>query len=89
MPLSVLPFYNFTCPTPAYFCAVRKKKQPVVLEGLAIADYAAEGKSLARQEGKVIFVEGAVPGDVVTVRLTKNKKDWAEGAVTAFQQFFG
>ena len=42
-------------------------------------DYAAEGKSLARVDGKVIFIENVVPGDVVDVRLVKNKKDWAEG----------
>ncbi len=42
-------------------------------------DYAAEGKSLARVDGKVIFIENTVPGDVVDVRLLKNKKDWAEG----------
>ena len=42
--------------------------------------YAAEGKALARIDGKVIFIEGGVvPGDVVDVRLGKNKKDWAEG----------
>lgn len=44
-------------------------------------DYAAEGKSLAKVDGKVIFIEGAVPGDVVDVRLSKNKSDWAEGFV--------
>ena len=42
-------------------------------------DYAAEGKSLARVDGKVIFIENTVPGDVVDVQLGKNKKDWAEG----------
>ncbi len=42
-------------------------------------DYAAEGKSLSRVDGKVVFIEGAVPGDVVDVRLLKNKSDWAEG----------
>lgn len=46
-----------------------------------VQDYAAEGKSLARVEGKVIFIEGAVPGDVVDVQLFKNKNDWAEGRV--------
>lgn len=42
-------------------------------------DYAAEGRSLARVDGKVVFIEGAVPGDVVNVQLSKNKADWAEG----------
>jgi len=59
---------------------VRKKKQPpVILENILIADYAAEGKALARIEGKVIFVSGVVPGDVATIQLGKTKKDWAEG----------
>lgn len=49
--------------------------------------YAAEGKSLARREGKVIFIEGVVPGDVVDVRLGKNKKDWAEGHVLRFHEY--
>ncbi len=44
-----------------------------------VTDYAAEGKALARYEGKVIFVSGAVPGDLVDIQLGKNKKDWAEG----------
>lgn len=50
-------------------------------------DYAAEGKSLARKDGKVIFIEGAVPGDVVDIQLGKNKKDWAEGWAVHFHEF--
>jgi 23S rRNA (uracil1939-C5)-methyltransferase len=64
----------------------RKKKQ-VVLENVLVEDYAAEGKCIARVEGKVIFIEGAVPGDLVDVYLRKNKKDWAEGAVKNFHSF--
>ncbi len=66
-----------------YLCALRKKKN-IVLEKLLVENYAAEGKSLARIDGKVIFIERAVPGDVVDVRLTKNKKDWAEGCPLYF-----
>lgn len=50
-------------------------------------DYAAEGRSLAKIDGKVIFIENVVPGDVVDVRLVKNKKDWAEGIVTCFREY--
>jgi len=57
------------------------------LENLLVTGYAAEGKSLARHEGKVIFMENAVPGDIVTVRLIKNKKDWAEGQVIRITGF--
>lgn len=58
-----------------------------MLENLTVTGYAAEGKSLARHEGKVIFIEQAVPGDIVDVRLTRNKKDWAEGHVMQYRGF--
>lgn len=60
---------------------MKKKKTNINLENVAITDYAAEGKALARHDGKVIFVAGAVPGDVANIVLTKNKKDWAEARV--------
>lgn len=52
-----------------------------------ITDYAAEGKALARQDGKVIFISGAVPGDTADLLLTKNKKDWAEARVMKITSF--
>jgi 23S rRNA (uracil1939-C5)-methyltransferase len=63
---------------------VRKKRPSIVLSNLLIEDYAAEGKCIARQDGKVIFIEGVVPGDRVDARIIKSKKDWAEGVVVAF-----
>ncbi len=69
------------------FVPVRKFKQKPVLEKVLIEDYAAEGKSLARVEGKVIFVEGAVPGDLVDIQLQKNKADWAEGFAKHFHSY--
>lgn len=56
---------------------------------MLVEDYAAEGKSLARVEGKVIFIEDVVPGDVVNIRLGKNKKDWAEARPILFQSLSG
>lgn len=73
-------------PTIAYFYSVRRNKN-IVLENVTVEDYAAEGKSLARQEGKVIFIENVVPGDVVDIRLSKSKKDWAEGYPIQFHSY--
>jgi 23S rRNA (uracil1939-C5)-methyltransferase len=64
---------------------VRNKK--IVLQNLPVTGYAAEGKALGRINGKVIFIEAAVPGDIVDVLLTKNKKDWAEGRAIRFQEY--
>ncbi len=57
------------------------------MENLLVTGYAAGGKCLAKHEGKVIFMENAVPGDIVTVRLIKNKKDWAEAQVIRIISF--
>jgi len=66
---------------------VSRKNKNILLSKVLVQDYAAEGKSLARVDGKVIFIENAVPGDVVDIRLTKSKKDWAEGYVTAWHEY--
>jgi 23S rRNA (uracil1939-C5)-methyltransferase len=65
---------------------VKRKRKNTVLEKLLIEDYAAEGRSLGRWQGKVVFVERTVPGDIVDVFLFKNKKDWAEGYPLVFHQ---
>jgi len=65
---------------------MRKKKNPVLTD-VQVESYAAGGKSIARVDGKAVFIEGAVPGDVVDVRLSKNKKDWAEGKAIRFQSY--
>ncbi|MCE3282442.1 MAG: methyltransferase, TrmA family [Chitinophagaceae bacterium] len=66
---------------------MKKRKQPVILPNVLVEDYAAEGKSLARVDGKVVFIENVVPGDVVDVQLFKNKKDWAEGYPLRFNSY--
>lgn len=59
-----------------------RKKLDLVLEGLTIENVAAEGKALTHTaDGAVLFVEFAVPGDVVDVRVTKKKKNYLEGRV--------
>ena len=66
---------------------MKKKKQPIILQDIVVEDYAAEGKSLAKVNGKVIFIERAVPGDIVDIQLTKNKKDWAEAYPIHFKKY--
>ncbi|MDP4149123.1 MAG: 23S rRNA (uracil(1939)-C(5))-methyltransferase RlmD [Bacteroidota bacterium] len=64
-----------------------RKNKNTSLFHVLVEDYAAEGRSLARVDGKVIFIENAIPGDIVDLKLSKNKKDWAEGHITAWHQY--
>lgn len=58
-----------------------RKKQEIILENVVIESVAAEGKALARIDGTVLFVQFAVPGDIVDVKVTKKKKNYMEGYI--------
>jgi len=49
-----------------------------LLEGILVEGIAAGGKGVARYNEKVMFIEGAVPGDVVDVKVKKDKKAYTE-----------
>ena len=53
---------------------------------LSVDKAAFEGRAIGRLGGLVVFVEGAVPGDVVTARVFKKKKQMAEARVVDLLQ---
>ena len=59
------------------------KRKPVdlLIENITIEAVAAEGKALTHYEGIVVFVDFAVPGDVVDIRICKKKKNYMEGRI--------
>ena len=61
----------------------KKDHGKVILE---VTDVAFGGKGLAKVDGKVFFVQGAVPGDKVVCQLEKVKKNFAEGFVESFTE---
>lgn len=58
-----------------------KIKKNFVLEGLEVVDTSTEGKAIAKHDGMVVFIEGAVPGDIVDVMVHRKKNNLAEGKV--------
>lgn len=58
-----------------------RKKKEIILENVRIESVAAEGKAIARIDGTVLFVQFAVPGDIVDVKVTKKKKNYMEGFI--------
>lgn len=65
----------------------RSKKSKPVLLGVTVADMAAEGKSICRVDDQVVFITGAVPGDVVDIQITKKRSNYCEGFVTNFVSY--
>lgn len=73
----------------------RNRKIDIVLRDVTIESIAAEGKALAHvrldedpqdEPGRVLFVEFAVPGDVVDVKVTRKKKNFLEGRIIAVKK---
>ena len=59
----------------------RKDKKKPLLEGIEITAYAAEGKSLARVNDKVVFVPFGAVGDVVDIQVRRSRSSYAEGTI--------
>ena len=61
-------------------------KKPL-LEKVEIQKIAAEGKSIAYIDEKVLFVPNTLPGDIVDVQVTRKRKNFMEGIVTHTHRF--
>ena len=59
-----------------------RKKVDLKLENVTIEAVAAEGKALAHVDGMVVFVDFAVPGDVVDIQVFRRKKNYMEGFIS-------
>lgn len=64
----------------------RKPGTVTIIPNVHIIDIAEEGKGVGKADELVIFVDKAVPGDVVDVRLTKKKKNLAEAVIHQIHQ---
>ena len=59
-------------------------KKPLLHE-VKIEKIAAEGKSIAYIDEKVLFVPNTIPGDIVDVQVTRKRKSFMEGSVTEYR----
>ncbi|MCI0920517.1 23S rRNA (uracil(1939)-C(5))-methyltransferase RlmD [Sphingobacterium rhinopitheci] len=64
----------------------RRPQEKQTISNVEIFDIAEEGKGVGRHEDLVLFIDKAIPGDIVDVELHRKKKNFAEGKVTAIQQ---
>lgn len=63
------------------------RRSKPLLEQILIEDIAAEGKAIGKADNKVVFVPFAVPGDVVDIQVTNNRKNFMEGHVVKWHKY--
>ncbi len=65
-----------------------RKNNRQILENLKVVDAGAKGKAVAKAlDGRVVFIDNAVPGDVVTVQTFKKKKAFYEATVLSISKY--
>jgi 23S rRNA (uracil1939-C5)-methyltransferase len=62
------------------------KKPNKIVTGVEIIDTSSEGKAVAKIDDLVVFVEGAVPGDVCTIQINRIKKKFAEAKLIELER---
>lgn len=65
---------------------MNKDRTYKIIENLEITDAGAEGMALGRHEGKVVFVPFSAPGDIATVKVLKEKKQFCEAVILHLHQ---
>jgi len=56
-------------------------------EWLTVDSLDLEAQGVARRsDGKVVFIEGALPGEIVTCRTGRSKNNWEQGVMTALRR---
>jgi len=59
----------------------QNRREPILIENIEIIDTANKGKSVAKHEGRAIFVQGGVPGDICDITVFKRRKKFWEARI--------
>jgi len=64
----------------------KSSQERLVFNDIEIIDIAEEGKGVGKTDDLVLFVEKAIPGDVVDVELLRKKKSFGEGRIQTLKK---
>ncbi len=59
----------------------KNRRKPIFLENIEIIDTANKGKSVAKHDGRAIFIQGGVPGDICDITVFKRRKKYWEARI--------
>lgn len=66
----------------------RKKNSRKIFPNVLVTDAGAKGKAIAKApDGRVIFINNAVPGDVIDVQTTKQRRAYFEGTAIKIHEY--
>ncbi len=71
-----------------YFCAMGRRNKNKVFDAVEVTDAGGKGKGIGKSpDGRVIFIDNVVPGDIADIKTTKKRKSYYQGTAVNFYQF--
>ena len=65
-----------------------RRNKNKVFEAVEVTGAGAKGKGIGKSpDGRVIFIDNVVPGDIADIKTTKQRKSYYQGTAIQFQQF--
>jgi|SRR5690625_1997643 len=65
-----------------------RKRRRVIFEDLEVVDAGAKGKSIAKApDGRVVFIDNAVPGDIIDAQTYKKRKSFYNAKAINFKKY--
>ena len=59
----------------------KNRRKNISLENIEVINTASKGKSIARHDGRVIFINGAIPGDICNITVFKKRRKYWEARI--------
>jgi len=63
----------------------KNRNKTTLVDAVDIIDISSDGRGVGRHEDVVLFIEDAVPGDVVDVEIKKKRRKYREGRIVKIQ----
>ncbi len=63
-------------------CLLYRDSETISLE---ITDLAYGGRGIAKLDGRIVFVDNALPGDIVSAKITRRRKSYLEAVAVALE----
>lgn len=64
----------------------QNRRKHISIENIEIIDTANKGKSVAKHDGRIIFVQGGVPGDICDITVFKRRKKYWEARIDVIKE---
>ena len=65
----------------------RRRRKPKIVERVQLTEIADKGRAFGKKDDMVYFVDGAVPGDIVDVLVTKKRKSYNQGRAIQIHEY--